>query len=393
MRNSQRMPTLLLAIGHGSVDLFQGAVPVLVPFLVAERGYGYVAVSGLALAASLLSSVVQPLFGLWTDRRPLPWLAPTGLLLAGLGIALTGLTTSYPLTFAAITLSGLGVAAYHPEAARLARSITGGDPVGMSTFSVGGNLGFALAPVLVAPVLALGGLPATPLLLALTALGLLATLPLLRKHSPAPSTRKPQQGNDNWPAFRTLSTIIVLRSIAYLGLSTFLGLYVQQRIDPHPAASAAALFVLYAAGALGTVLGGRLARRWGRTRVLRLAYATSIPALLGVAVVPGPALYLFIAAAALALYVPFSLHVTLGQDYLPTRIGTASGVTLGLAVSAGGAFAPLLGLLADATSLQLTLAGLALLPAVAWLLARRLTEPATVTGQNRPTANASSPAR
>ncbi|MCO1579204.1 MFS transporter [Crossiella sp. SN42] len=385
MRTSPRVPTLLLAAGHGSVDLFQGAVPVLVPFLVAERGYGYFAVAGLALAASLLSSVVQPLFGLWTDRRPLPWLAPAGLVLAGLGIALAGLVETYPLTFAAVALSGLGVAAYHPEAARLARAITGGDPVGMSTFSVGGNIGFALAPLLAAPVLAIGGLRAAPLLLVLTAIGLLATLPLLGKHSPAPGTRAAKPGKDNWPAFRTLSAIVVLRSIGYLGLSTFLGLFVLQRVHASPAAGAAALAVLYAGGAVGTVLGGRLARRWGRVRVLRIAYAAAVPAVAGIALVPGPALYAFVAATALALAVPFSLHVTLGQDYLPNRIGTASGVTLGLAVSAGGAFAPLLGLLADATSLQLTLALLAVLPAAAWLLGRRLPEPGlTVVGHQDP---------
>ncbi|GAA2830666.1 MFS transporter [Crossiella cryophila] len=385
MQTSRRVPTLLLAVGHGSVDLFQGAVPVLVPFLVAERGYGYVAVSGLALAASLLSSVAQPLFGLWTDRRPLPWLAPIGLVLAGLGIALAGLVESYPLTFAAVALSGLGVAAYHPEAARLARAVTGGDPVGMSTFSVGGNIGFALAPVLAAPVLALGGLQAAPLLLILTTIGLFATLPLLGKHSPAPGARKSKPGKDNWPAFRTLSAVIVVRSIGYIGLSTFLGLFVQQRVHASATASAAALFVLYAAGAVGTMLGGRLARRWGRVRVLWISYAAAVPALLGLALVPGPALYLFIAATAIAFSVPFSLHVTLGQDYLPNRIGTASGVTLGLAVSAGGVFAPLLGLLADATSLQLTLACLAILPAAAWLLGRRLPEPElTVVGHNDP---------
>ncbi|MBP2473081.1 FSR family fosmidomycin resistance protein-like MFS transporter [Crossiella equi] len=367
-----RTRTLLLAIAHGSVDLFQGAVPVLVPFLVAERGYGYVAVSGLVLAASLLSSVVQPVFGLWTDRRPLPWLAPAGLMVAGLGIALAGLAHTYWLTFAAVALSGLGVAAYHPEAARLARAVTGGDPVGMSTFSVGGNIGFALAPALAAPVLALGGLAAAPLLLVISLVGLAATLPLLRVRATG-NARGHRTGTDDWRSFRTLSAVVVLRSIGFVGLSTFLGLYVGSA-----AAGSVALFVLYAGGAVGTVLGGRLARRWGRTRVLRTAYASAVPAVLGIALVPGPAAHVFIAAAAIALSMPFSLHVTLGQDYLPARVGTASGVTLGLAVSAGGAFAPVLGALADATSLQTVLAGLAVLPALACLLARRLPEPETV---------------
>ncbi|MFD0854744.1 MFS transporter, partial [Actinomadura adrarensis] len=143
MRANKRLP---LPIGHGSVDFYQGIVPVLVPFLVAERGYGYLGVSGFVLAASLLSSVVQPLFGVLTDRWAMPWMVPAATLAAGGGVALIGTTDSYALTLAAIALTGFGVAAYHPEAARLARAVTAGDHVGMSWFSLGGNVGFALAP-------------------------------------------------------------------------------------------------------------------------------------------------------------------------------------------------------------------------------------------------------
>lgn len=90
---------------------------------------------------------------------------------------------------------------------------------------------------------------------------------------------------------------------------------------------------------------------------------------------PGPAVYLLVAIAAVALYTPFSLHVTLGQDYLPNRPGTSSGVTLGLAVSVGGLAAPGIGAIAVATSLQWALLCLAVLPAIAWVAARGLVEP------------------
>lgn len=372
MRANKR---LLLSAGHGGVDFYQGIVPVLVPFLVSERHYGYLGVSGFVLAASLLSSVVQPLCGVLTDRWAMPWLVPAGTLAAGCGVAVIGLTTSYPLTLAAIALTGFGVAAYHPEAARLARGVTGGDHVGMSWFSLGGNVGFALAPVVATPVLAVGGLAAAPFLLAPAVLGVLVTVPLLgRRAGVTAGTRT--GGRDDWPAFRVLTAVVVLRSIAYIGLSSFLGLFVQQRVQPGDVAGGVALFVLFAGGAVGTVLGGRLARRWGRIRTMRRAYGVAVPALAGVALVPGPALYGFVAVAAIALYVPFSLHITLGQDYLPNRVGTAGGVTLGLAVSVGGVLAPALGAMADATSLRTVLATLCVLPALALLLTRRLREPA-----------------
>lgn len=96
----------------------------------------------------------------------------------------------------------------------------------------------------------------------------------------------------------------------------------------------------------------------------------------GVVFVPGPALYLCVALTSMALYVPFSLQVTLGQDYLPSRVGTASGITLGLAVSVGGLVSPAIGSLADATSVRTSLAPLILMPVLCWLLFRALPEPA-----------------
>lgn len=375
---------MLLASGHGSVDLYQGVVPVLVPFLVAQRHYDYVAVSGFVLAASVLSSVVQPVFGLLTDRRSLPWLIPASMLTTGLGVALLGVVHSYPGTLLVIALSGVGVAGFHPEAARLARSVTGGGHVGMSWFSLGGNVGFALAPVVAGPILIIGGLGAAPLLAIPAVLGTALMLPMLRREATVRAARPARAGTDDWPAFRTLSAIIVLRSVAYVGLSTFLGLFAAQRLPGHGAAvGGLALFVLYSGGAVGTVLGGRCAARWGRLRTLRVAYLASSVALAGVAFVPGPAVLVFVAAASLGLYVPFSLHITLGQDYLPARMGTASGVTLGLAASVGGAFAPALGAIARASSLQVTLSCLVVLPVLAALFGWRLREPSVPAARRR----------
>ncbi|MEV0596493.1 MFS transporter [Nonomuraea cavernae] len=364
----------MLAIGHGSVDVYQGAVPALVPFLVMERGYGYVAASGVVLAATLLSSVVQPVFGALTDRWRMPWLIPVSMTTAGLGIALSGVSGSYTLTWLAVALSGLGVAAYHPEAARLARIASEGSHVRMSWFALGGTLGFASAPIIVTPLLSLGGLGASPLLVVPALAGALLTLTVIRAvagREAAGGVASPVSGRDDWASFARLTLVVVFRSVVYVGLSAFIALYLRGG-----AAGAVALFVLFAGGALGTVLGGRLAARWGRVRTMRLAYAASVPALAGIVLVPGHAAYVFVAATSIFLYAPFSLHVTLGQDYLPRRVGTAGGVTLGLAVSAGGLTSPLLGALAEGTSLRLALSVLVVFPALAWLLSGTLREPA-----------------
>ncbi|MCY0936013.1 MFS transporter, partial [Streptomyces sp. H34-S4] len=169
------------------------------------------------------------------------------------------------------------------------------------------------------------------------------------------------------------SLVVVVRSVVFMGLSTFIALYVRER-GGGETAGAAALFALFAGSAGGTLLGARLAARWGRVTTVHRSYAAAVPAVAGILFLPLPLVYA--CAARAALYVPFSLQVTLGQDYLPTRMGTASGVTLGLTVSVGGLASPLIGAAADAASLRTALLPLAALPLLAWALARRLPEPA-----------------
>ncbi|MFI9248618.1 MFS transporter [Streptomyces sp. NPDC053069] len=369
----------LLSAGHACVDVYQGAVASLIPFLVARRGYGYAAASGVVLAASLLSSVAQPLFGALTDRRPVPWLLPVSTLLAGAGIALSGLADAYALTLGCAALSGIGVAAYHPESARVARQAAAGAHRAMGWFSLGGNAGFALAPLLVAAVVGTGGLRWTPLLVLPALAGTALCMAVLRAPERRRSVRAgtaPVAGTDDMAAFVKLSLAVVCRSVVFTGLSSFLSLYAAQRLGGR-AAGTTALFVLYLGGALGSVLGGALAERWDRVTVCRWSYLVSVVAVAGVVCVPGPALYACVALTSAGLYVPFSLQVTLGQDYLPTRVGTAGGITLGLAVGVGGLVSPLIGRLADAASLRTALAPLALMPALSWLLLRTLPEPAT----------------
>lgn len=375
---SRNRSLTLMSLGHACVDVYQGAVAALVPFFVAERALSYAAASGIVLAASLLSSVVQPLFGALTDRWAMPWLLPLSALTAGVGVALSGVCGSYPLTLAAVAVSGIGVAAYHPEAARAARAVASGGNTGMGWFSLGGNVGFALAPLLVAAVMAGGGLDASPLLVvpAVAGAGLCAAAVRASRARPAPGPGTARAGTDDWPSFLRLSGAVVCRSVVFVGLSAFVSLYVRERVGGGDVAGTAALCLLYTGGAVGTVLGGRLADRFGRLPVVRGAYALTVPAVAGVVFVPGPAVYLFVAVTSAGLYVPFSLHVTLGQDYLPGRVGTASGVTLGLTVSVGGLAAPALGALADAASLRTALVPLIALPALGGLLLSGLREPA-----------------
>lgn len=376
MTSGRRTLTLLVGT-HVVDDLYQGAVPALLPFLVAERHYGYAQATGITLAATFLSSILQPGFGVLTDRRRAPWLVGAGLLTAGVGIGLCGLGGGYWTTWFAVALSGVGVAAYHPEAARAARQAAGASAQGMSVFAVGGNAGIAVAPLVVAPILGATGLAGTPLL-ALPAVATALVLAVAwRSREPAPS-RGPATGDtgtDDWRAFGWLTVVVMCRSVAYFGISSFLALLLIHRFGLTKGTASAALTVFTGTGAVGTVLGGRLADRTGRLTAVRIGYALTVPGLLGLLFAPDAAVA-FVSAfvLGLGLYLPFAVHTTLGQEYLPGRIGTASGVTLGLAVSAGGMVAPLLGMVADAYGIRTALALLLVLPVVALAVSTRLPE-------------------
>jgi len=370
-----------MSAAHVVDDLYQGVVPALLPFFVAERHYSYAAVAGLTLAATVLSSVAQPFFGWWTDRRSRRWMIPAGILTASIGVGLAGLWSNYLLTWAVLALSGLGIAAFHPEAARAARQAAGNSNRAMSVFALGGNAGFALGSLVATLVLLVGGLRAT-WLLALPG-GLMAVLLLSRLNTVLDGrigqrrTHTMPSGNDDWLAFLRLTAVVVVRSILFFGFSSFLALYFIRQLGASPGEGGAALTVFLVAGASGTLLGGWIADRSGRLVSIRIGFALAVPGLLGLVLASNQLVaLLFVILTAIGTFMPFSVFVVLGQDYLPNRIGTASGVTVGLAVSIGGLFSPVFGWLADSVGLRFTLGTFIVLPILALLLSVLMHEPA-----------------
>ncbi len=313
----------------------------------------------------------------------MPWLTPLGLLVAGVGVGVAGIRDDHWWTWGAVALSGLGVAAYHPAAARAARAAAGASAQGMSWFAVGGNVGLALGPVVVAPVLLAFGVAGTPWL-AIPALAVAVSLLAVGRWTRARAavTRSAAadgpDGDDDWRAFGWLTVLVILRSVLYFGVSSFLALYAISEFGAGQATGSALLATFLAVGAASTLLGGWLADRRSRVTAIRAGYALCLPALALLLAAPSVAVAAVAAVLlGVALYLPFSVQTTLGQEYLPNRIGTASGVTLGLAVSAGGAVTPALGALADAHGLSWALAGMLALPAAALLITLRLHDTTT----------------
>jgi FSR family fosmidomycin resistance protein-like MFS transporter len=374
----------LLSAGHFFTDVNQGALPAILPFLIAEHNLSYASAATLVLAANLVSSIIQPLIGHLADRKSMPWLMPAGVLCAGLGLAFTGFIDAYWLLFLSVTVSGIGVAAFHPEAVRLANFVSGEKKgTGISIFGVGGNAGIAVGPIFTTAALLFWGLKGTLVLLvpvALMAAFLALEIKSLQQFRPAQAKKDAGSGQapaqDEWGAFSRLMVVIFGRSTIFYGLTTFIPLYWINILHQSKAAGGTALSVLLFTGAVGTLIGGRLADKYGYRQVVRAGFTALVPAmLLFLAADSAAVATLLLIPVGLCLYIPFSPTIVLGQKYLPNRLGFASGVTLGLAVSIGGLTTPVLGWLADRYGLGLAFAVIAAVPLVAALAAFTLTVP------------------
>ncbi len=367
----------MLSAGHLFTDIGQGSIPALLPFLIIRDHLSYAGASALILAATIASSVIQPVFGHLSDRRSLPWLMPLGPVLGGLGVALAAIAPTYGLTLAAVVVSGIGVAAFHPEGSRFANYVSGARrSSGMSLFSVGGNIGFALGPALVTPLVLVFGLSGTLLVIVPTSLMgfvLARELPRLKPFRvDLATTRTTTTQADAWGPFTLLAVVIGLRSFLYFGFITFIPLYFIHDLHTSRGTGGAALTVMLVGGAIGTLVGGRLADRFGRRSVLIGSMAV-LPFLTVAFLISPPALaILFAGIAGAATIATFAVTIVMGQEFLPGRIGVASGVTIGLSVGMGGVAAPLLGILADSAGLRAVFEVIVVFPLAALLLSLAL---------------------
>jgi FSR family fosmidomycin resistance protein-like MFS transporter len=358
------------------------------PLLVVSRHLTYQAAGTLVLAQAISSSFVQPLIGHAADKRPMPWLAGLGLLLAGLGVAGIGFMPSYALIFVCALISGLGVAMFHPEAARFANLAAGSRKAsGMRWFAVGGNIGFAAGPAFAAVALAAYGITGT--FLAAIPVAIMSVVLLRetsRMHTFVPKRIAPGSAlhvPDDWSGFARLTAFLTVRSTVYLGLVSFIPLYFVGVVHAsHEVANMISTTFLFC-GIAGTIAGGSLADTHGRRTVIWGAMAASLVFVTlfaqltnfsgTAAVIAG-----FLLAVPLGIAVAGSQAATiiLGQEFLPNRLGIASGITLGVGVSIGGAFTPVLGRIADAYGLHAALLTIAALTGISLLLSFTLPDPA-----------------
>lgn len=372
-----------LSYGHFATDLSQGAIPTLLPVFKTQYHLSYTDVGLIVLMANISSSVIQPIFGILSDRIALRWLMPAGVFLAGTGIVLAVRSPTYAVMLAMVFVSGLGVAAFHPEGYKFAGLSSGESrATGMSYFSVGGNLGFGLGPAAASIAISLAGRDG---MMFIIALGIPAAILLWRVTAPderqrleaawnAPASASPSPAGGQM--LRTSSVIIglimlfvVIRSWISVGVSSFIPLYFTGVRHTDPRFAGVLVSVFLGAGAAGTLLGGPAADRWGHRLMLVLSMAI-LPPLLWILPRASGTLALAVALiGGMAVVSTFAVAMVMAQSLIPGRIGLISGLVIGFAVGTGGIGVTLLGAIADRWGLASAMDVTALLPIAAVVVA------------------------
>ena len=321
-----------LSGGHLAVDFASGSVPALIPFMTDRFHLSYALAAMLLLAATASSSLVQPLFGLWSDRRGALWLLSGGALLAAIGVGGAAIAPVYPLVLLLVLAGGLGVAAFHPEGAKFASYASGHKKAsGMSYFNSGGNVGYALGAFVTGQLVVwlglVGGLVAMiPVFIAALALARFA--PYLSTLKPLSDTGRLARGDDQRRAMTLLGIVIALRSVAWFTLLAFVPLWVVS-LGHSKADGSRLLFLMLLAGAIGTLILGAVADVIGLRTTLVVTQALIAPLILVFVYVGGVAGVVSLMLVGVCVVGTFGVTMVLSQLYLPRHVGMASGLSVG----------------------------------------------------------------
>jgi FSR family fosmidomycin resistance protein-like MFS transporter len=360
----------LLAIGHAVTDSYgQSLLSPMFPQIAARLGLSLAQVGGLPMMMGLSASLAQPLLGWVSDRHPRWCLVAIGPLMAALVIGFVGYAANYWQLAFLLFAAGIGIGAYHPQGATLARLAGRGSSLAMSAFTVGGNVGFGLAPILGGLYVEWFGLrqlyfAALPALIFAVVMGFAfysgPGLPAaVRKGAP-----KPASGRSQPIALAALTATVVVRSVVQIGMTTFLPFLIQKRFpaEMHQSLASVSVSAFLLASAFAGPLGGHLADRFGRRRLMTWTFLLApIPLFLGMQQ-PGLALIPLLAFGAFILMLPHPGNVVMAQEFMPSSAGIAASLITGLAWGLAQILVLPLGKIADETSVAAALTGLCFVP-------------------------------
>lgn len=369
---------VMFAIGgvHLLNDSLQAVIPAMFPILEKDLGLSFTQLGLIAFALNMVASVLQPVIGFASDKKPMPYALPLGMVFSFIGIAGLAFAPEYWLILLSVIFLGFGSAVFHPEGSRVSYMAAGSRRgLSQSIYQVGGNSGQALAPLISAFILVPLGQKGAALFLFVAALGIFVLskisawykaqlerdkLEKVKKAvlSSLPPLTKKQVGT----ALTLLLLIIFARTFYITTITSFYIFYLMDNYGVTIQQGQMFIFLFLGIGAFGTFFGGPLADRIGRKRVIVLSLIVPIPLALVLPYVALPIVAVILSVLGFFLMLSFSVMVVYAQELVPSRIGTMSGLTVGLAFGMGAIGAVAIGVLMDSIGVYETMVIISVLP-------------------------------
>jgi MFS transporter, FSR family, fosmidomycin resistance protein len=368
---------LIIGLCHLLNDSIQAVVPAMFPVLEKSMGLSYTQLGLIAFSLNMVSSIMQPVVGMYTDKKPKPYALPIGLTFTLFGVLGLALAPRFELIVISVLLVGLGSAVFHPEGSRVAYMAAGPRRgLAQSIYQVGGNSGQALAPLITAIVLVpLGQIGAAWFtLVAAVAVGLLiyiANWYSMKLKFEKANTAEKKVSSSNiaktsrksvWFALTLILFLIFARSWYISGMTNFYAFYAIDKYSFSIKMSQMFLFAFLVAGAAGTFFGGPLSDKFGKKTIILLSMLGAAPISILIPHVPPAAAFILLTLSGFILMSSFSVTVVYAQELVPGKIGTMAGLTVGLAFGMGALGSIAIGYLADMIGLTKTIILMGFLP-------------------------------
>lgn len=370
---------IMIAIGvaHLINDTMQSVVPAMFPIFSRDLGLTFTQLGLITFVLNIVSSSLQPVVGFISDKKPMPYALPIGMISAFLGLLMLVFVKQYWVIIIAVIFLGFGSAIFHPEGSKVS-FLAAGNKRGLSQsiYQVGGNSGQALAPLISAFILDALGQRGAAIILLLTAIGIVLLFKISRWYvrqleaeknsnkkkkllvsSLPPLTKKQVQ-----IAIALLFIVIFARSFYTTNISSFYVFYLMDHYGLTLQLGQIFIFIFMAVGVVGTFFGGSLSDRIGRKNVILLSVVVPMPFCLLLPYVPLWLVPVFLIIIGTLIMISFSVTVIYAQELVPTKIGTMAGLTTGFAFGMGAIGGVVIGILLDKIGIALTMQIVSVLP-------------------------------
>jgi FSR family fosmidomycin resistance protein-like MFS transporter len=351
-----------VAACHLINDIMQSLLSAIYPFLKENYGLDYVQIGLLTFTFQVTASLLQPVIGIYTDKRPLPYSIAAGMGSTAIGLIVLGFAQDYWLLLVGSALIGFGSAVFHPESSRVARLASGGrHGFAQSTFQVGGNTGSAVGPLLAAFVVVPRGQTSVAWFAIAAVVGMVILTWVGRWYSehrrqsanrPPVSTVLPFDRQTTLIALIVLTLLTFTKNIYMAGVSSYYTFYLIDRFGVDVQQSQLLLFLFLGASALGVFIGGPIGDKWGAKFVIWFSILGVVPFTLALPYADYTWTIVLSIIIGIIFSSAFSAIVVFAQELMPGRIGMIAGIFFGFAFGSGGIAAAALGLLADVRGIE-----------------------------------------